>query len=197
MLDSDDIVEMFKKFIKTDEYKNSQPKTKLCSSCKLNKKLIYFRKDRTKALERDNICKLCRDIYYKQNKHVWNKWIKENKTKIKVYSQNRAARKNKLPNTLTYTQWLNCLEYFNYRCAVCKRNSSESLKIVPDHWIALSSAGEDNPGTCVRNIVPLCHGTTGCNNRKSNNKAVLWVMENFKEHKSILDNIFNYFNQIG
>jgi hypothetical protein len=64
-----------------------------------------------------------------------------------------------------------------------------------DHWIALSDPRPDNPGTVPTNIVPLCHGIGGCNNRKSNRDPVEFLETEFgvRRARQILTRINAYF----
>jgi len=87
----------------------------------------------------------------------------------RIYVNNRNARKRLMPNTFTTEEWQHALNYFCGCCAVCNRQLNDMFgeyRAAIDHWIPLSYKGDDNPGTVANNIVPLCHGSGGCNNRK-------------------------------
>lgn len=117
--------------------------------------------------------------------------------KLKLVRQHRRrARQLALPNTLTIQQWNTCLEYFEYKCAVCGRSETNKLKLAADHWIALSDVRENNPGTVAANIIPLCHGESGCNNSKLNRDVEEWLQLKYSndEVKIILKRIKDYFS---
>lgn len=71
------------------------------------------------------------------------------------HNNNRRARKNNLPATLTRSEWQETLRYFDYRCAYCSRRR----KLEQEHVIPVSQGG---PYT-QDNIVPSCRT---CNSRK-------------------------------
>lgn len=99
-----------------------------------------------------------------------------------VIHQNRRARENALPATLTHQDWKRALEYFEYRCAVCGRPNGLWHKLAQDHWIPVSDV--NCPGTVPANIIPLCHGDGGCNNSKSNTDPLEWLTRRFGEAKA-------------
>src|SRR5260221_6220997 len=98
-----------------------------------------------------------------------------NPERFKVYTQRRRTQKRQLPDTLTLADWQRCLDYWQDSCAICGRVASNNLSIAADHWIPLSDPDPANPGTCAGNILPLCHGTGGCNNSKKNHEPVNWL----------------------
>lgn len=108
----------------------------------------------------------------------------------------RRATERLLTNDLTSMQWETCLEHWNHSCAVCGRPVGLWHTLAMDHWIAL--ADPDCPGTTVTNILPLCHGTEGCNNSKSNLKANQWLVRKFGKVKAvkISKRIEEYFNSL-
>ncbi len=74
-------------------------------------------------------------------------------------NRRREARERAAANieTHTYQQWMDLLERFAHRCAIC----GVSEKLTRDHIIPLSKGGSD----AIGNIQPLCHS---CNARKGN-----------------------------
>lgn len=136
--------------------------------------------------------------YQRDNRDKVNKWqsecyhnnLEKSRTRGRIKALNRRARMKDLPNTLTPDQWDQVLNYFDQRCAVCGRLPSEheGLTIAADHWIPVSDP--NCPGTVIWNIVPLCHGNTGCNNSKSNQDPREWL----KNDQAILDRIAIYQN---
>jgi endogenous inhibitor of DNA gyrase (YacG/DUF329 family) len=83
-----------------------------------------------------------------------------------VLIERRRARKLNLPDNWTVNDWLHALDHFDHRCAVCGKVASGARFLAADHWIPLASNQENNPGTVPWNMVPLCHGSRGCNNSK-------------------------------
>lgn len=71
--------------------------------------------------------------------------------------------------------WEHCLNYWHNACAVCGATASENLIIAADHWIPLNRGGR----TDRANIVPLCHGINGCNNRKNSHMPLDWLTNQF------------------
>lgn len=111
------------------------------------------------------------------------------------------SRKRGLPDTFTAQEWITCIAYFNGCCAVCGRQLKDLFgthTAAADHWIPLSYEGEDNPGTVADNIIPLCHGENGCNNKKGSRLPADWLTEHYGKRKAqdILDRIETYFDWI-
>jgi hypothetical protein len=99
----------------------------------------------------------------------------------------RRTLEHSLPHVFTDDQWQRALDYFNGCCAVCGRQANDLFgthTIAPDHWIPL--AFPSCPGTIATNIVPLCHGQSGCNNSKGAKLPGQWLTENFS-HRKVLD----------
>lgn len=118
---------------------------------------------------------------YKQRKHI--------------NGLRRRAIERNLPNSFTTKDWSRALEYFQGRCAVCGLAPNDKRVIAGDHWIPVSSP--DCPGTVVTNIVPLCHGLGGCNNRKLYLEAEVFLDRNFgEEAPQILARIYAYFSWV-
>ncbi len=92
------------------------------------------------------------------------------------------ARKRRLPNTFTAQERRRALDYWNGRCAVCGRPAGLWHTIAIDHWIPLSSP--ECPGTVCTNMLPLCHGTDGCNNRKYAKMPNVWLRETLGKHRA-------------
>jgi ribosomal protein L37AE/L43A len=83
------------------------------------------------------------------------------------------VRKRELPHTFTEQDWQRALEYWEYTCAVCGRPRGLWHTLAADHWIPLTDP--DCPGTVPTNIVPLCHGESGCNNSKRAKSPQAWL----------------------
>ncbi len=116
----------------------------------------------------------------------------------KMCDHRRRARKRNLPHTFTAQNWQRALDYFGDCCAVCGRPQGLWHTLAADHWIPLSDPRFDNPGTVPTNIVPLCHGEGGCNNRKNNHDPVEWLQSTFGARKAakILSRIEQYFQWV-
>jgi len=115
----------------------------------------------------------------------------------KASAQRREARKRALPATLTAQEWQYAIDYFHGCCAVCGRPLKDLFAThtaAMDHWLPLSKGG----GTTAGNILPLCHGKDGCNNRKNDALPEAWLVRQFGKHKAkkILARINAYFLSI-
>lgn len=100
------------------------------------------------------------------------KWLEDNPQTAalirKTVDSRRRARLRQLPHTYTNAEWMRCLEYWDYRCAVCGRDG----ELHADHWIPLKSA--NCPGTVAENMLVLCQN---CNNTKSAKLPEVWLTE--------------------
>lgn len=110
-----------------------------------------------------------------------------------------AARKRGLPRAFTSKDWINCLEYFNYCCAVCGCQLRDLFgDVVPhaDHWIPLSYSGADNPGTVPTNMICLCRF---CNLSKHDTPPKQWLTEKHgtKKAMQILKRVETYFASVN
>jgi len=123
-------------------------------------------------------------------------WSRLNFKKRLIYKQRRKARLKELPANFSEVDWCNALNYWNGCCAICSRPLNDLFgthKAAMDHWIPLTSP--DCPGTIASNILPLCHGIEGCNNRKRDDEPRSWVLQTFGKTKGfkILSAIDRYF----
>jgi len=139
---------------------------------------------------------------YETNRHQIiersRQWRKDNEERYREYNQRwidehpekaaatrkgvdvrRRARKRGLPNTFTPADWLSSLDYWDHKCAVCRRSPDGVLSLAADHWIPLSRP--ESPGTVPTNIVVLCDGKTGCNTTKHARDPVKWLTEKLGE----------------
>lgn len=71
----------------------------------------------------------------------------------KVKQHCHRARKLDLPATLTVDEWLETLEYFEWKCAYCR----DGDYIILEHFIPLSMDGGTTQGNCV----PACNSCNG------------------------------------
>lgn len=130
----------------------------------------------------------------------WSRRISiESPDRLRIITERRLARKRHLPDTLTVTEWEYALEYFNGCCAVCGRPLRDLFgthTVAMDHWIPLASP--DCPGTVVTNMVPLCQGQLGCNNKKGAKDPFKWLEQEYSKRKAkkILARIKTYFEHV-
>lgn len=82
--------------------------------------------------------------------------IKSSREAKRVKYHLARAKKLALPASLTLDQWIDTLEYFNWKCAYCHQGEYE----VFEHFMPLFQGG----GTTFNNCVPSC---TRCNIKKS------------------------------
>jgi hypothetical protein len=154
-------------------------------------------------------CKKCdierTTLNYRQNPHkyrAWQKaWYAKNRDrdyartreyarrhpeKIRLYSQRRQSRKRSLADTLTHSQWLECLEWWNNCCAYCGKQRDFWHTIEMEHFIPVSA--DECPGTVATNIIPS----------KSNKAVKQWLIGRFGNRKAaaILRRIEEYFESV-
>lgn len=204
---------------------------KRCGKCKQLLSVELFPKNRGLLDGLSGTCKLCLKAWNKNNPEkvkAWSrayrernrnilrqknalrrqanpgkyKYYKKHPNRHRIHANNRRARKRNLPDTLTTTQWRDCLNYFNHRCAVCGRPKGFWHTLAQEHWQALADPRPDNPGTVATNILPMCHsikdGTGGCNNSKGNLDPIEWLYSRWpkKEADVILARIEAYFEWV-
>lgn len=115
----------------------------------------------------------------------------------RIAAQRRRALSAAAPDTLTIEHEQRAIEYFNGCCAVCGRQLADLFgthKMAFDHWIPLSKGGATTPD----NMIPLCHGKTGCNNSKHNHLPDEWLVRKFGKRSAskILAQIQTYFEWV-
>lgn len=135
----------------------------------------------------------------------WRKNYKqrpEYKESVRKYNHKRRSKLRKLPYNFTTAQWQYALEYFGHSCAACGRTVDMWTTLAADHWIPLNYSGEDNPGTVLSNMLPLCHtrpnapaGQPSCNLSKAYHMPDEWLNATFgeKQAEEILSRINRYF----
>lgn len=133
-----------------------------------------------------NYCKDCMNLSHRAQRA-------KNPVRSQIGGSRRRARKHNLPDNFSAQDWQFCLKYWGNRCAVCGRPRGLWHRIAADHWIPLSSP--ECPGTVPKNIVPLCHGIDGCNNRKYHKMPMEWLISEYGERKArrIAERIDEYF----
>lgn len=86
----------------------------------------------------------------------------------RVVRANFNARRENLPATLTNLEWIETLDYFQWRCAYCRTVFSyDDL----DHFIPLASK---KGGTTAYNCVPACKK---CNSKKGGRTIEYWLRQ--------------------
>ena len=105
--------------------------------------------------------------YYEQNlekaKECRRRYKRNNLEKIRIYTNNRRAKKLLLTHTLTTQQWEQIKNRFGNACCYCGKETP----LTQDHFLALSKGGEYAFG----NIVPSCQT---CNSSKNKNNFFSW-----------------------
>ncbi len=145
-----------------------------------NRAAIAANKQKYRAANRERLAAQNHQYHVLHNAEILERkraYRRANPERFKVYTQRRRTQKRQLPDTLTLADWQRCLDYWQDSCAICGRVASNNLSIAADHWIPLSDPDPANPGTCAGNILPLCHGTGGCNNSKKNHEPVNWLFK--------------------
>lgn len=106
------------------------------------------------------------------------------------------ARKRNLPDTFTPTDRAFMLQYWQHACALCGNEEGFWHTLADDHWIPLSSP--NCPGTIATNMLPLCHGRSGCNNSKNGDEPEKWLLSRFgpQQTRRILKAIEAYFSLV-
>jgi hypothetical protein len=92
------------------------------------------------------------------------------------------TRKRELPHSFTGKDWDRALDYWGHKCAICERPRGLWHTLAQDHWIPLTNP--DCPGTDPTNILPLCHGTDGCNNSKGKHNPETWLKKKLGKKKA-------------
>ncbi len=139
--------------------------------------------------------------YRVKNAENRRRWRVSNRPMKRISTQRYRARKRNLPATFTTIEWQSALDYWNGCCAVCGRQLHDLFAdrtAAQDHWIPQDYKGADNPGYVATNIVPLCHGTDGCNNSKGKTPAADWLTERYGKRKAreIMGRIEAYFEWV-
>jgi len=138
-------------------------------------------------------------LYYREYRNRNREWYREYH---RLYSSNRRARINDLPNTFTLEQWELCLKYFGYKCAICGASKDE-IGLEIDHWIPINS--ENCTGTIATNIVPLCGNREGlehhigCNPSKSDKDPYEYLKQRYGQIQAdkIYQRVMDYFEWVS
>lgn len=183
---------------KDREYQRANPEKSRLRSRRWRARNLERERERGRQYYRDNPKK---SLEWKRAnpdkaRETHRRWRQNNPQVAKVRAHRRRAREQKLPSQFTAADWTFALEHFNHKCAVCGRPHGLWHKLVPDHWIPLASP--NCPGTVPANIVPLCHGLSGCNNVKQHRDALEWLQDTFgkRKAKAIATRIEAYFELV-
>lgn len=155
------------------EYIYYYPYCKRCTSKKSQKWNSENSERREKILEKYEGTEMSNSRFKRANEKrndtgYQKEWAKNNKDKLKQYSNNRQEKKHEI----TELEWKECLKFFKDCCAYCGISNEEAIKkysktLNKDH---IDSSGSNK----INNCVPAC---TGCNSSK---------------RKRSLDEYFNY-----
>lgn len=198
-----------------DQYVPTPPPedaTRVCPVCKTEYPLSsdFFSRDLTKPAGLRYQCKKCVREYQRERrersvkeprviKKRTSQYRDEKRQVSAIANKHRRKQREKLA-TINFktSDWVRCLEYFNYCCAACGRQLVDlfgSYTAAADHWIPLEKGGS----TSKFNIVPLCHskqkGVKACNGAKHTKLPDQWLTENFgkAEAQEIKDRVSRYF----
>lgn len=161
--------------------KENYPKTKeffpkvekyeyLCRACtntaRRNSESNKLRKKKYYEAHKEEICLKARE--YRESKHKAGTFIegKRDSVKQRCKSQRRKALKRGLTATFNFTQWEECKNFFNNRCAYCGKEDG----LAQDHFIPLANGG----GYDKFNIVPAC---MMCNSHKRDLDFFEWYRQ--------------------
>ena len=129
------------------------------------------------------------------------KYRAANPDKVREYNDQRRALENGLPYDFPAWMERRALDYWHGCCAICGRQLKDLFdthKGALDHWIALTDKRPDNPGTVATNMIPLCHGIAGCNNKKFNKDPYEWINQEHgtRKAKPIIAAVETFFDRM-
>ena len=147
-----------------------------------------YTKNKEKILEYHSVHYQKADV---KNRHkLWlREWRKNNKNKVQVYKLKRRTLEKELPSTLTNSEWENCKETFDKKCAYC---GTTGKAITLDHFYPLSKGGE----LSIQNSIPSC---LSCNSSKGAKPFEIWYPKYkhySKKRESTILKFLNYKNGI-
>lgn len=165
--------------------KNPKPikESKTCTTCDIEYQGIeeFFHIDNSTVDGFASRCKNCKQEYNKTQRERRSKYYKKyheenptyrkkyymsNKGYFRIKGHERKAKISQLPYDLVESDWLECLKYFDNKCAYCGE-SSDILE--QDHVIPVSMGG----GYTVKNIIPAC---LPCNRSKHSEDMMEWYI---------------------
>jgi len=152
----------------------------------------YYSNNKSKVLESGR-------AYREKNSEAISNRLKNYRDnhKAETRQRNRARKLDLKFSNLGYKQadWNKCITYWGNKCAACGRIEGDGVIISADHWIPLSKGGI----THITNIIPLCHGKDGCNNKKHDKYPLDWLLYCFTENEArkIYNSVEEYFKSVG
>ncbi len=177
-----------------------------CIDCKKeDSKRYYYRdleinreKNRLSAIKNKDKASIRRKHKYLEYRKATDVWITKHRDRVNASIRKRRSLKENLPYNLPAGKEFEIISRFDGRCAICGRSESADRVIVLDHWIAVKSGVTNNPGTVEANLIPICHGKTGCNNSKKNHLPLEWLKSKFgAEGQIIYDKIERYLAEVN
>ena len=154
----------------------------------------YFRKNKVGKFGLRANCKVCDKEYKKEwnknnaeHKKEWNKeWYKNNAEYRKEYNKEwnktpqgqvvafngrcrRRAKETALGNGITKEQWLECMQFFNWKCAYSGELLNKGNRSL-DHIIPLNLGGANE----IWNLVPMY---INYNSSKNDKEMLEWYKE--------------------
>jgi hypothetical protein len=156
---------------------------------------------RERKRERERV-RYANDPEYRERKREYKRerWANdpEYRERHREYRRARRAKNHGLPFAWGTEDSQRALDYWHGRCAYCGEPLADLFgDVVPhmDHYIPISYAGEDNPGTVPENMLPTC---SECNLSKNAAMPEEWVERTFgkRKAKGIIKRILEYFEWV-
>ena len=172
-------------------YENNKDKLKKCREN--NKDKIRERDKKYRENNKDKIREYRENNkeYYKEYrennkehyKDLFKKYYENNKDKYKEYNHKRRALKLGNGGSYTKAQWLDTLEYFDYKCAYTGECIKHSCHV--EHIVPISKGGT----SYIWNLVP---STASANLSKQNRDMEEWYREQEYFCEERLNKIYEY-----
>lgn len=161
-----------------------------CGETKPNTNEYFAYSNKSKGILRPS-CKVCDKKYRENNKDKLKEYNKEynkeyrehNKDKMKEYTHKRRALKLGHGGSYTKSQWLDALEYFNYKCAYTGECIKHNCHV--EHIVPISKGGT----SYIWNLVP---STEKANLSKYNRDMEEWYREQEYFCEERLNKIYEY-----
>ena len=153
---------------------------KRCTKCGRILPLIGFNKDSQGKLKRKSYCRKCSNQYGKE-------YREKNKDKRREYDKKyrmsprgqvvtfnkhhkRKLRKENQGSGITKEQWVEMMEFFDWKCAYSELTLDKNKNRTIDHIIPLSKNGDHE----IWNLVPMC---SNYNFQKQDKDMLEWYQE--------------------
>ena len=85
------------------------------------------------------------------------------------------------------------LNYWENKCTYCKCSLSDTHVEFDHFYPVIDDSGYLTIGTKPDNMLPTCRK---CNRSKRNTPPDIWISNNFKNHKEIIEDIETYFEKV-